>query len=55
MNKNFSNYSMMTHQSLGLFDVLLAEQELTIEVAEVDGVEINDVDLAEACEDEIFQ
>lgn len=45
----------IAHQSLRLLDMLLAKEELTVEVAEVNGVQINDVDLAEAGEDKIFQ
>lgn len=46
---------MIAHQSLGLLDMLLTKEELTVEVAEVDCVQINDVDLAEAGEDKILQ
>lgn len=46
---------MTAHQSLGLLDMLLTKEELTVEVAEVDCVQINDVDLAEAGEDKILQ
>jgi len=35
--------------------VLIAEQELPIEVAQVDGVEVYDVDFAEAGENEVFE
>ena len=35
--------------------MLLAKKELSIEVAEVDGVKIHDVDLTEAGEDKILQ
>lgn len=35
--------------------MFLTKKELTIEVADVDGVQINDVDLAEAGEDKILQ
>jgi hypothetical protein len=33
----------------------MSEQELSIEVAEVDGIEVYYVDFAEACEDEILE
>ena len=46
---------MIAHQSLRLLDMLLPEEKLPIEVAEVDGVQINDVDFAEAGEDKILQ
>lgn len=35
--------------------MLVTKEELTIEVTEVDGVQIDDVDLAEAGEDKILQ
>jgi hypothetical protein len=35
--------------------VLVAEEKLAVEVAEVDGVEVDDVDLAEAGEDEVLE
>ena len=44
-----------TNQSLRLFDVFMTEEELAIEVAEIDGVKIDDVDLTEASEDKILQ
>ena len=46
---------MIAYQSLRLFNMLLTEKELAVEVAKVDGVKVNDVDLAEAYENEIFQ
>jgi hypothetical protein len=47
--------SSMTHQSLGLLDMLVAKQELPIEVAQINCVQIDDVDLAEAREDQVLQ
>ena len=44
-----------THDSLWLFDVFEAEEELAIEIAEIDGVEIDDVDLTEAGEQKTFE
>ena len=35
--------------------MLVTKEELTVEVAEVDGVQIDDVDLAEAGKDKILQ
>jgi hypothetical protein len=43
------------HQCLGLLDVLIAEQELPVEVAQVDGVQIDNVNLPEAREDEVLE
>lgn len=37
-----------THQSFGLLDMLVAEKELTVKVTQVDRIEIDDVNLAEA-------
>ena len=33
----------------------MTEEELAVEVAEVDGVKVDDMDLTEASEDEILQ
>lgn len=46
---------MIAHQSFRFLDMLLTEEELTVEVAEVDSVQINNVDLTEASEDKILQ
>lgn len=35
--------------------MLIAEQKLTVEVAEVDSVEVNDVDFAKAGENKVFE
>jgi hypothetical protein len=35
--------------------VLVAEEELAIEVAKINRVEVDDVDLAEAGQDEVFE
>lgn len=43
------------HDGLGLFDVLVAEEELSVEVGEVDGVEVDDVYFAEAALDESLE
>lgn len=40
-----------TNQSFGLFDVLVTEEELTVQVAEIDGVKVHDVDFAIAGEE----
>jgi hypothetical protein len=45
----------MTYQSLGLLDVLVAKQELPIEVAQINGVQIDNMDLAKAREHKILQ
>lgn len=47
--------NVVPYQCLGLLDVLIAEQELAVEVAEIDGVEIYNVYLAEAGEDEVLE
>ena len=46
---------LLAHQCLGLLDVLVAKQKLAVEVAEVDGVEVDNVDLAKAGEDEVLK
>ena len=35
--------------------MLVAEQELAVEVAQVDGVQVHDMDLAEASEDQVLE
>lgn len=45
----------VSYLRLGLLDVLVAEQELPVQVAEVDSVEIHDVHVAEAHEDEVLE
>ena len=45
----------LTYQGLGFLDVLMPEQKLAVEVGEVDGVEIDDVDVAESGEDEVLE
>ena len=44
-----------TYESLGFLDVFVAEEELAVQIREVDRVEIHNVDLAEASEDEILE
>lgn len=44
-----------THQGFWLFDVLMSEEKLSIQVTEVNSVQIDDVDFAEAGKDEVFQ
>ena len=43
------------NQSLGFLDVFLPEEELAIEVAQVDGVEVDDVDFAKPGQDEVLE
>jgi len=43
------------HFSLGLAHILLAEEELTVEVGDVDRVHVDDMDILESRESEIFQ
>lgn len=46
---------MMTHQSLGLFYMLMTKEELTIEIAEINGIQIDNMNLAEASKDEVLE
>ena len=46
---------IVPYQCFGLLDMLIAEQELAVEVAKIDGIEIDDVYLAEAGEDEVLE
>jgi hypothetical protein len=45
----------MAYLGLGLLDVLIAEEKLAVQVAEIDGVEVDDVDVAKAREHEILE
>lgn len=44
-----------THQGLGLLDVLVAEEELPVQVGEVDGVKVDDVNFAEAGKHKVLE
>jgi hypothetical protein len=44
-----------THQGFGLLDMFMAEEELSIQVTEVDSIQIDYVDFAEAGKDEVFK
>lgn len=39
-----------TNQSFGLFDVFVTEEELAVQVAEINGIKVHDVDFAIAGE-----
>lgn len=51
----FLSYSHLTNQSLRFLDMLVPEEELPVEVAQIDGVEVNNMDFAEAREDQILE
>lgn len=44
-----------THQSLRLLDVFMSEEELPVQIAQIDSIKIDDMDLPEASEDEILE
>jgi len=44
-----------TDQCLGLLDMRLPEEELAVQVREIDRIEVDDVDLAEACRDQVLE
>jgi hypothetical protein len=44
-----------SYQCLRLLDVFLAEEELPVEVAEVNRIEVDNVDLPEAGKDEVLE
>lgn len=44
-----------THQSLWFLDVFMSEKELAIEVTQVDGVKVDNMNFAEARQDEVFE
>lgn len=45
----------ITHQSFGLLDVFLSEQKLPVQVAQINGVKIDDVNLSKAGQDQILE
>jgi len=53
--ERFEREILQYYQRLGLFDVFVAEEELTVEVAEIDSVQIHDMNLSKACQDEVLQ
>ena len=44
-----------THQSLGFLNMFMPEEELPVQIAQIDGVKIHNMNLTEASEDEILQ
>jgi hypothetical protein len=46
---------IVTYKCFGLFDVLMSKEELAIQIAQVDSVEINDVYCAEAVHHQILE
>ena len=42
-------------EGLGLAHVVLAEEELAVEVADVDGIQVDDLEVAEPAEDEVLE
>ena len=47
--------TVKTNQGLRLLNVLMSEQKLAVEIAQVDGVEVNNMDFHESSEDEILK
>lgn len=47
--------SFFGHQCLGLLDVFVTEKELSVQVAQVNGVEVDDVNFAESKENEVLE
>jgi len=45
----------MTHQCLGLLDMLMSKEELSVQVAEIDCIEIHDMNLSEASKNQILE
>lgn len=52
---NESRSGGSTHQGLGFLNVFMAEEKLSIEIAEVNGVEIDDVNLAKAGQNQVLE
>lgn len=45
----------MSYYCFRFFNVLMAKEELAVEVAKVDGIKVNYVDLAKACQGEVLE
>lgn len=43
------------HQSFRLFDVLHAKQELAVEVAQIDGIQVHDDNFSKAGENQVLE
>lgn len=52
---NTTSYGQITYQSLRFLDMLVSEEELSVQVTEVDGIEVYDVDFTKAGEYEVLQ
>jgi hypothetical protein len=48
-------WSILTYYGLGLLDVFVPEQELTVQVAQIDCIKVDDVNLAEAGQDQVLE
>lgn len=46
---------VQTHQSLGLLDMFLSEKKLTVQIAQIDGIKIDNVNLSEPCHDQVLE
>lgn len=44
-----------THQGLGFFDMLIAEEKLAIQIAQVNRIKVDDVDFAKAGKQEVLE
>lgn len=44
-----------THQSFGLLNVFVAEKELSVQIAQIDRIQIDDMDLPEAGQEEVLE
>lgn len=44
-----------THQSLGLLDMFVAEKELPVQIAQIDRIQIDYMDLTEAGQEEVLE
>lgn len=45
----------IAYQSFRLLDVFVSEEKLPVEVTQVDGVEVDDVDVTKTEEDDVFE
>jgi len=47
--------SVFCYKSFRLLDVGVSEEELTVEIRKIDGIEVDYVDFSKACSDEVLE
>ena len=47
--------SAQSYNSFWFLDMLMTEEKLAVEVAEIDGIKVDDVDMTKTCHDQILE